>query len=93
LRKMVAGEKFQHVTIADLSALFQKHKIPESPQKRLELGFPAIGKAPICPSCGVVHARVCQHHEPFVDRMIRTRNFGILAIYRWMELKDGEKDE
>jgi hypothetical protein len=46
------------ITFGDVSRIIRGIE-PKSPAKRVALGLPRLGSAPMCPRCGVVHVGRC----------------------------------
>lgn len=78
LRQLLIDEGFKYLTIADLSR-FLRGEEPKNYNKRKELGLDTLAPAPVCPVCGIVHAKVC--HLPFKDRC---KDPKIIAMYNYL---------
>jgi len=77
------------VTGRDINRL--KHGItPKRQDKRLALGLTALGEAPVCPTCRVVHVKKCSK-ETFADRLgksgLITREEGVAINSIYESLK------
>jgi len=71
--RQIAGA-YPGITFGDVSRIIQGVE-PKSPAKRVALGLPRLGSAPICPNCGVVHVGRCtagRHIEkPLFDQTVK----------------------
>lgn len=46
-----------------LNSIWKEGREPKNKTHRRILGLPALGEAPICPTCGIIHTKGCPEKE------------------------------